>query len=66
LQKGQLHAWALIREFLPHAILKADLILLADCLDFNAEVVDDGEGTSGNELREAAKAERSSGAARAE
>jgi hypothetical protein len=53
----------LIGEFLPHAILKADLILLADCLDFDAEVVDDGEGTSGNELREAAKAERSSGAA---
>jgi hypothetical protein len=55
----------LIGELLPHAILKADLILLADCLDFDAEAVDDGEDTSGNELREAAKVESSSGAARA-
>jgi hypothetical protein len=41
------------------AILEADFILLTDCSYFDAEAVDDGEGTSGNELRGVAKAGRS-------
>jgi hypothetical protein len=37
----------LIGELLPHTILKADLVLLADCSNFDAEAVDDGEDTVG-------------------
>jgi hypothetical protein len=66
LQKARLHMWVLTAWALPHTMLEADLVLLVGCSNFNVEVVDDGEGASGNELGGAAKTGRSSRAAPAE